>query len=212
VRPPRAQYAWNGDVAIAYGVIGDGPIDLVYIQGVRLRRGDDVGVSGGCGLHGAALQLVTTDHDRSPQCGMSDRFSRHDLPPLEDAARDVLCVLEAVGSKKARCSVTMKAGSSARCSRRPFPNLHYRTVVRGRFLFPINALPTFLMWFAKFLPLTYALAIMRYGLLSDSSGLHDIWKMSNATTMASLSLVVVAVFAAALSANSVRVFARAALH
>jgi hypothetical protein len=33
VKPPRAQYAWNGDVAIAYGVVGDGPIDLVYVQG-----------------------------------------------------------------------------------------------------------------------------------------------------------------------------------
>jgi class 3 adenylate cyclase len=32
---------------------------------------------------------------------MSDRFSRHELPPLEDAAHDVLCVLDAVGSDKA---------------------------------------------------------------------------------------------------------------
>ena len=62
------------------------------------------------------------------------------------------------------------------------------------------------------LPITHALALMRYGLLSDSSGLHDIWGMANATTMASLSLLVVAVFAAALSAISVRVFAHAALH
>jgi len=79
-------------------------------------------------------------------------------------------------------------------------------------LLPINALPTFLMWIAKCLPITHALALMRYGLLSDSSGLHDIWGMANATSMASLSLLVVAVFAAAFSAISVRVFARAALH
>ena len=79
-------------------------------------------------------------------------------------------------------------------------------------LFPISALPTFLMWIARCLPITHALALMRYGLLSDSSGLHDIWGMANATTMASLSLLVVAVFAAALSAISVRVFAHAALH
>jgi ABC-2 type transport system permease protein len=79
-------------------------------------------------------------------------------------------------------------------------------------LFPISALPTFLMWIAKCLPITHALALMRYGLLGERSGLHDIWGMANATTMASLSLLVVAVFAAALSAISVRVFARAALH
>jgi ABC-type polysaccharide/polyol phosphate export permease len=41
-------------------------------------------------------------------------------------------------------------------------------------LFPINVLPKFLMWFARILPITHALALMRYGLLSDSSGLHDI--------------------------------------
>ena len=78
-------------------------------------------------------------------------------------------------------------------------------------LFPIDALPTFLMWFARVLPITHGLALMRYGLLSDASGLHNIWGMSNATTMASLSLAVVAVFAAALSTISVRVFARSAL-
>ena len=36
-------------------------------------------------------------------------------------------------------------------------------------LFPISALPGFLAWFAKFLPLTHALALVRYGLLGDSS-------------------------------------------
>ena len=35
-------------------------------------------------------------------------------------------------------------------------------------LFPITALPTFLTWFARFLPLTHALALVRYGLLNDS--------------------------------------------
>ncbi|MGH2595658.1 MAG: hypothetical protein ACRDH7_06820 [Actinomycetota bacterium] len=29
----REPSTWNGDIAIAYGVVGDGPIDLVYIQG-----------------------------------------------------------------------------------------------------------------------------------------------------------------------------------
>jgi ABC-type polysaccharide/polyol phosphate export permease len=95
---------------------------------------------------------------------------------------------------------------------RPGPRDRALAVFLAGSLFPINALPTFLMWFATILPITHALALMRYGLLSDSSELHDIWRLSNATTMASLSLVVVAMFAAALSAISVRVFARAALH
>jgi ABC-2 type transport system permease protein len=78
-------------------------------------------------------------------------------------------------------------------------------------LFPISALPGFLAWFAKFLPLTHGLALVRYGLLGDSSGLHNIWSMHSATTMATLSLAVVAVFAAALTVISIRAFNRAAV-
>jgi ABC-2 type transport system permease protein len=78
-------------------------------------------------------------------------------------------------------------------------------------LFPITALPSFLTWAAKLLPLTHGLALMRYGLLGDSSGLHSIWGMSSSTGMAWLSLGVVAVFALALIALSVRVFTRSAL-
>src|SRR5207302_6692711 len=46
-------------------------------------------------------------------------------------------------------------------------------------LFPIGALPGFLHWVARFLPLTHGLALMRYGLLGDSIGLHAIWSMSD---------------------------------
>jgi ABC-2 type transport system permease protein len=78
-------------------------------------------------------------------------------------------------------------------------------------LFPIGALPGFLHWIARFLPLTHALALMRYGLLGDAGSLHAIWGLSDPTAMAGLSLAVVAAFAAALTAVSIRVFTRAAL-
>ena len=75
-------------------------------------------------------------------------------------------------------------------------------------LFPISALPVGLTWIAKFLPLTHALALVRYGLLSDSTGLHAIWQMNSPTAMAALSLAVVGVFAAALTAIAMRAFRR----
>jgi len=82
----------------------------------------------------------------------------------------------------------------------------------GGALFPIGVLPRALAWFAKFLPITHALALMRYGLLDPKgSGLHDIWGMTNATTEAWLSLAVVALFAAALVALAVRSFSRRAM-
>ena len=52
---------------------------------------------------------------------------------------------------------------------------------------------------------------MRYGLLGDSSGLHNIWGMGSAGGMAALSLAVVAAFAVALTVGSIRVFTRAAV-
>ncbi len=101
MKPPRVQYAWNGDVAIAYGVVGDGPIDLVYIQGYV----SDVEMMWECPQAAAFLErlaswsrLITIDRRG---VGMSDRFSRQELPPLEDATRDVLSVLDAVGSWRA---------------------------------------------------------------------------------------------------------------
>jgi ABC-type polysaccharide/polyol phosphate export permease len=79
-------------------------------------------------------------------------------------------------------------------------------------LFPISALPPWLGAFAKALPLTHALAVMRYGLLDGrATGLHDIWGMTNPTAMAALSMAVVAAYAALLLSVSVRVFTRAAV-
>lgn len=78
-------------------------------------------------------------------------------------------------------------------------------------LFPITAVPIGLTWVAKFLPLTHGLALMRYGLLGDSTGLHNIWGMTDPSGMAALSLGVLAVFALVLGVVSVRVFTRAAL-
>ena len=79
-------------------------------------------------------------------------------------------------------------------------------------LFPIGAMPAALTAIAKALPLTHALALLRYGFIDPSGrGLHDIWGMSNVTVEAWLSLAVVALFAAALTAISIRAFARSAV-
>jgi ABC-type polysaccharide/polyol phosphate export permease len=79
-------------------------------------------------------------------------------------------------------------------------------------LFPIAALPSALGAFAKVLPLTHVLAVLRYGLVDRSgAGLRDIWGMSDPRLMAGLSLAVVAAFAVALTALSMRVFNQSAV-
>src|SRR5262249_11452099 len=79
-------------------------------------------------------------------------------------------------------------------------------------LFPISTLPAGLAWAAKVLPLTHALALMRYGLLGDGgSGLHDIWGLGNTTLEAGLSLAVLVAFAVALTSFAMRTFTRSAV-
>jgi ABC-2 type transport system permease protein len=79
--------------------------------------------------------------------------------------------------------------------------------------FRISSMPIGLTWFARALPLTHALALMRYGLVDHrGAGLHDIWGMSDTAAMAALSLAVVAAFAVVMFAVSVRVFSRSAIH
>lgn len=79
-------------------------------------------------------------------------------------------------------------------------------------LFPISAMPGVLTAIAKLMPLTHALALLRYGFIDPSgNGLHDIWGMTNVTAEAWLSLAVVAAFAVALTAIAIRTFSRAAV-
>jgi ABC-2 type transport system permease protein len=78
--------------------------------------------------------------------------------------------------------------------------------------FPISSMPAGLTVFAKLLPLTHALALMRYALVDASGGgLHDIWGMTNVSAMAALSLAVVVAFAGLMTALGVRAFTRSAV-
>jgi ABC-2 type transport system permease protein len=79
-------------------------------------------------------------------------------------------------------------------------------------LFPISAMPGALTDIAKVMPLTHALALLRYGFIDPSGkGLHDIWGMHSVTAEAWLSLAVVALYAVVLTAVGIRTFERSAV-
>ena len=100
-RGPETEFAWNGDVALAYQVFGSGPVDLVYLQGwtshvdlnwespalARFLRG--------LGRH---ARVIHTDRRG---WGCSDRFSPGDVAPLEVQADDIVAVMDAAGSERA---------------------------------------------------------------------------------------------------------------
>jgi class 3 adenylate cyclase len=98
---PVTQYAWNGDVALAYQVVGDGPVDLLYVQGyashIDLNWGSPALAAFLTGLADNTRLIIT---DRRGW-GCSDRFSPWDIPPIEAMVDDLLAVLDAAGSERA---------------------------------------------------------------------------------------------------------------
>ena len=76
-------------------------------------------------------------------------------------------------------------------------------------LFPISVLPGALTWVARFLPLTHAMALLRYGFVDPKGGgLHDIWGLASTTASAWLSFAVVVATTCALGALALRAFKR----
>jgi pimeloyl-ACP methyl ester carboxylesterase len=97
---PEIRYAWNGDYALAYLLLGDGPVDLVYFQGylsnVELNW-EHPAFARFLRELARLSRLIVTDRRN---LGCSDRFTAIDAPPIEILVDDLLAVLEAVGSDR----------------------------------------------------------------------------------------------------------------
>ncbi|HSF93874.1 MAG TPA: adenylate/guanylate cyclase domain-containing protein [Thermohalobaculum sp.] len=108
---PRTRYARCGKISIAYQVIGDGPIDLVYAPGwinnieyawespdfARLLT-----------KLGQFSRVIFFDKRGS---GLSDRLVG--APTLEDRAEDIATVMDAAGSREAAILGTSEGGNMA---------------------------------------------------------------------------------------------------
>jgi pimeloyl-ACP methyl ester carboxylesterase len=96
---PETRYARSGDVNIAYQVIGNGPIDLVFVPGFvsNIELGWMMPGRGDFLLALAAFARVIQFDKRGT--GMSDRV--RDLPDLETRMDDVRAVMDAARSERA---------------------------------------------------------------------------------------------------------------
>jgi pimeloyl-ACP methyl ester carboxylesterase len=98
---PETQYARSGDVNIAYQVVGEGPLDLVYVPGwvsnVELIW-DEPAMARFLERLASFSRLILFDKRGT---GLSDRVSNDELPTLEERMDDVRAVLEEVGSSRA---------------------------------------------------------------------------------------------------------------
>jgi pimeloyl-ACP methyl ester carboxylesterase/DNA-binding CsgD family transcriptional regulator len=96
---PETKYARSGDVHIAYQVVGDGPIDVVFVQGFISNlevHWEDPGLTHLFNRLGSFARLIVFDKRGS---GLSDRVT--DMPNLETRMDDVRAVMDAANSERA---------------------------------------------------------------------------------------------------------------
>src|SRR5687767_2383052 len=106
-QPPETMYARSGDVNIAYQVIGDAPLDLVFVMGwvSHLEYFWREPSFAKFLLRLASFARLILFDKRGT--GLSDRVPINELPTLEQRMDDVRAVMDAVGSERAAlCGVS----------------------------------------------------------------------------------------------------------
>src|SRR3954467_14327544 len=109
--PPDVHYAKKGETAIAYQVVGDGPIDLVLVNGVVSHMAifwSDPAASAMLRRLASFCRLVMFD---KPGTGLSDPVAGP--PSLEQRVEDIHVVMDAVGLERASILGYSEGGTPA---------------------------------------------------------------------------------------------------
>ena len=98
---PKTEYARSGNLHIAYQVVGQGPLDLVYVPGwvshVELAW-EEPTLARFLNRLASFSRLLVFDKRGT---GLSDRVPLAELPPLEERMDDLRAVMDAAGSERA---------------------------------------------------------------------------------------------------------------
>jgi pimeloyl-ACP methyl ester carboxylesterase len=130
---PDTRYAKSGDVHIAYQVIGDGPVDLVFVPGwithVELSWDEPLEAAFRRRLAGFS-RLILFDKRGT---GLSDRVPVDELPILEERMDDVRAVMDAVGSERAALMGVSEGGAMSALFAATYPERTAALVLYGSF-------------------------------------------------------------------------------
>lgn len=108
---PTTRYARSGDLHIAYLVVGEGPIDLVFVPSWISQvehYWEDPQVARYFGRLASFSRLIMFDRRGS---GLSDPLPR--APTLEEQMDDVVAVMDAAGSEHAAVFAMLEGGAMA---------------------------------------------------------------------------------------------------
>lgn len=98
---PTTRYAKSGEYSIAYQIVGDAPLDIVFVPGFVSHvehAWEDPDLARFLGRLASFSRLILFDKRGT---GLSDRVPVQKLPTLEERMDDVRAVMDAVGSERA---------------------------------------------------------------------------------------------------------------
>jgi pimeloyl-ACP methyl ester carboxylesterase len=130
---PQTDYAKSGDVHVAYQVLGDGPVDLVFVPGFVSHVEhfwEDPSLARFLRRLASFSRLVFFDKRGT---GLSDRVSENAVPTLEERMDDVRAVMDAVGFERAAIFAPSDAGSMAILFAATYPERTIALVLYGTF-------------------------------------------------------------------------------
>ncbi|MFN2579307.1 MAG: alpha/beta fold hydrolase [Pyrinomonadaceae bacterium] len=134
VRPrPETRYAKSGDVNIAYQVVGNGPVDLVYVMGWVTNLDyfwEEPSYARFLNRLASFSRLILFDKRGT---GLSDRVHESALPTLEQRMDDVRAVMDAVGSERAALFGVSEGGPMAALFAATYPERTSALVMYGSY-------------------------------------------------------------------------------
>jgi pimeloyl-ACP methyl ester carboxylesterase len=134
---PQTRFALSGDVNIAYQVIGDGPIDLVFVMG-WVSNIDEFWTEPSFANFLRRLarfsRLIVFDKRGT---GLSDRVDEKHLPTLEQRMDDVRAVMDACGSTRAALLGISEGGPMCALFAATYPERTAALITFGSFARPL---------------------------------------------------------------------------
>jgi pimeloyl-ACP methyl ester carboxylesterase len=130
---PKTRYAKSGDVHIAYQVVGDGPIDLVWVPGWFSHvenAWDWPEVAYFFDRLASFSRLMIFDKRGT---GLSDPVSTSTPPTLEQRMDDVRAVMDAVGSERAAIMGLSEGGPMSALFAATYPERTTALILTGTF-------------------------------------------------------------------------------
>ena len=131
--PAKTQYTRSGDLHIAYQVVGQGPLDLVYVPGwishVELAW-EEPTLARFLRRLASFSRLMMFDKRGT---GLSDRVPNDKLPTLEERIDDLRAVMDAIGSERAAVFGFSEGGNLSALFAATYPERTTALVMLGTF-------------------------------------------------------------------------------